>query len=429
LLEEQEDWMSGVAADCVAPAPRHDHAAPGMTENRTPARMETLPARHVVALDGLRGVAILLVMVYHFVDLLGPSRGWFLHLLKVGWVGVDLFFVLSGYLITGILLDTRSSDRCLSSFYMRRFLRIFPLYYGILIALIWVLPLVRQPSNSAHVFLLEHQAWYWTYTTNVLIAWNGTFTGVTGGFFWSLAVEEQFYLVWPFLVGLMSRVALTRLCLGLLVVSPLLRLALNSMGCPATALYVLPFTRMDPLLMGALLALMARAPEVAPRTGRWLKIAGAVSAAILVGLFIRLGRLPFWDDTVVVYGLTPLALVFGYATWSTLTAPSASLLKGLLSTRLLVSFGKFSYAIYLFHLAGGYAVKSLVINPANYQSGTFALTLFIYLMLASALSWCLGWLSWHLFEKHFLALKRLFPAQSGARAGASTSLLLSQTQA
>jgi peptidoglycan/LPS O-acetylase OafA/YrhL len=172
--------------------------------------------QRIPALDGIRGLAIALVMFHHF-TLYGGMRPDFVldkvyrHVALVGWVGVDLFFVLSGFLITGILHDSRSDRHYFRNFYMRRTLRIFPLYYGVLAATFLVLPLVLDVSGSCRE-LLRDQAWYWTYLINVQIGLDYWPSCFVLGHFWSLAVEEQFYLVWPLLLYLLGRRGMLALC-------------------------------------------------------------------------------------------------------------------------------------------------------------------------------------------------------------------------
>jgi len=159
------------------------------------------PSGHLPALDGLRALAVF-VVVEHNISLVTGGQGAILHqlesMLHRGWMGVQLFFVLSGFLITRILLETRDSPHYFSSFYSRRALRIFPLYYATLIFLFLLLPALGQtPALLAEDMPLSRQIWLWTYLSN----WTGP-RGFGGGsapvfHFWSLAVEEQFYLLFP----------------------------------------------------------------------------------------------------------------------------------------------------------------------------------------------------------------------------------------
>ncbi len=146
--------------------------------------MTTLPASaadqylrgHLPGLDGIRGLAILLVMTVHFIGgavAETPLQKFFVKAAVHGWMGVDLFFVLSGFLITGILLGSKNKPRYFRNFYARRALRIFPLYYVVLIALFLILPLLVKPSPLLEI-ARSHQIWLWTYTSNFFIAWTGT---------------------------------------------------------------------------------------------------------------------------------------------------------------------------------------------------------------------------------------------------------------
>ena len=184
------------------------------------------------------------------------------HLSKSGWIGVDLFFVLSGFLITGILCDTREAPGYFRYFYARRVLRIFPLYYGFL--LVWTMLLAWFPvfTTGPAARLAGQQWWYWLYLANLHI---GFASGPTPGeptVFWSLAVEEQFYLLWPLVVAHLSRARLQAACLGswrslcLLVSRGMSPSRPSDRPRPCTS----DPTRMDALATGALLAVLAREP-------------------------------------------------------------------------------------------------------------------------------------------------------------------------
>src|SRR6185369_10595810 len=175
---------------------------------------------HIPVLDGIRGLAILLVLVAHFngeailkeyYPLVGPIAT---KLALTGLMGVDLFFILSGFLITGILLKTKNSEHYFLNFYARRVLRIFPLYYGVLLFVFWVLPNIIKLDVAAK-YITSQQWWLWTYLNN--------FPGHPSldsskiyqlGHFWSLAVEEHFYLVWPLMVYSFSAHRLKKICLS-----------------------------------------------------------------------------------------------------------------------------------------------------------------------------------------------------------------------
>ncbi|MEO8103866.1 MAG: acyltransferase, partial [Betaproteobacteria bacterium] len=224
-----------------------------------PPAIPELPSRYP-ALDGLRGLAILLVLVHQF-SLLEPQGDvlsfMFSNISNVGWTGVQLFFALSGFLITGILLDTRHAQNYYSGFYARRTLRIFPLYFIVLAVAFLVVPAIGvvPPKLAADQ---PNQIWLWTYTSN----W-ATVMGVGSKAFphyWSLAVEEQFYLVWPLLIRSRGPARCIRFCLGVAVVSLLLRIVLVWAGTPSEGIYQNSFCRMDALALGGAAAAALRIP-------------------------------------------------------------------------------------------------------------------------------------------------------------------------
>jgi peptidoglycan/LPS O-acetylase OafA/YrhL len=173
---------------------------------------------HIPALDGLRGIAILLV-VPHNADVFSHSAAWlwpFALVAHAGWLGVQLFFVLSGFLITRNLIDSRDAPNYLRAFFGRRVLRIFPLYFATLFLCLVLLPHIVDfaPGTLASH---RHQLGLWTFTIN----WVQPFGADVSGFshFWSLAVEEQFYLVWPFVVLAAAGTRLFRICIVLAAVA------------------------------------------------------------------------------------------------------------------------------------------------------------------------------------------------------------------
>ena len=197
-----------------------------------------------------------MVMAYHFTAGTIPQHPFDQVILGVagsGWIGVDLFFVLSGFLITGILLDTPRTEGRLRNFYARRALRIMPPYYGVLLFFLFVAPamhpgaLVEQMSGSVRSHLVP----LFTYTVNLAAAWRGpSALPFFAPHFWSLAIEEQFYLAWPLLMlGATVRTA-WRWCLAVFVCSAALRVAFVLNGTSALTTYVFTFTRLDGLALG-----------------------------------------------------------------------------------------------------------------------------------------------------------------------------------
>src|SRR5271168_1894347 len=171
----------------------------------------------VPQLDAVRGIAILLVMLVNTSEKYPELH--LQHFIANGWMGVDLFFVLSGFLITGILLDTRSSEHYFKTFYARRVLRILPLYYSVLVFMFVVVPLLR-PADAHSIF--ERASPWWAFPLflqNFLVARSTNATGPLG-VAWSLAIEEQFYLLWPLVVRYCPIRLLRRLATILILLSP-----------------------------------------------------------------------------------------------------------------------------------------------------------------------------------------------------------------
>jgi peptidoglycan/LPS O-acetylase OafA/YrhL len=325
-------------------------------------------------------------------------------ILGAGWTSVDLFFVISGFLITGILLDTRDAPQRWRNFFARRVLRIFPLYYGVLVVLFVVLPVVWPHQQVTAI--QPDQPWYWAYAVNFLaIAKAGEPWSALGtGHFWSLAIEEQFYLVWPIVVWCCTPRTLLRVALGTMIVSFALRcwLVLADPFHTAWSSYVLIPAHTDGLMVGAALALVARRQGGLERAAR---VAPAVALAALGALVIialgRRGLLPT-DSLVAVLGYPIVALLWGAVLVAALTRP------GRLGCEhpWLRTIGKYSYGIYVFHLPIIAALQWRVF------AGTSVLAVTLFTVLTAGLSFGFAWLSYHAYEKHFLTLKRFF---DGAR--------------
>src|SRR5271155_3100716 len=247
----------------------------GLSEKRS----SVAPMKKIPQLDAVRGIAVLLVLL-HNTDVY-PA----LHLSLIaanGWMGVDLFFVLSGFLITGILIDTKQSDGYFKNFYARRCLRIWPLYYSALLFMFVIVPLLR-PSEVNTVFSARSSPW-WAYPLflqNFLVPIPISATGLLA-VTWSLAVEEQFYLVWPLVVRFRSEAQLRKIALGVICISPLLRYYLSLHGIN---IYSNTFCRLDGLMAGALLALIVRSSSFVPSrfvTKAWITLFVSASLALMI---------------------------------------------------------------------------------------------------------------------------------------------------
>jgi peptidoglycan/LPS O-acetylase OafA/YrhL len=375
---------------------------------------------HLVPLDGLRGVAILLVLLLHFTtDMSLPAgsvasdvRGAF----QIGWIGVDLFFVLSGFLITGILVDNRESANYFSAFYARRALRILPVYFLAVFAAFHVLPRFFQDFDTGGP---RTEAAFWLFLTN--------FTelpyqlGRTVGHFWSLAIEEQFYLAWPLVVLMTSRARARRIALLTVILSPILRYVALRAGVQGASIYHFTPFRLDGLAAGAFIAMSVRDPDARAGLGRFSKIAGSVALAVAALLYGPL-HLPEPLATRLQFSIGFSALCIGFGALLTrvvLARPDSSLAR-VLSWRGLVTLGTYSYAMYLVHVPLLRVVSKVGLPPQWAGSERWPLLWVVsYPAVLGALTLASAMLSWHLCEKHFLAQKRCFPY--GARVAPTPS--------
>jgi len=377
----------------------------------------TLPGRarqHYPALDGLRGVAILMVLLFH--GFLGmnwssPLGGRLAAIPLMGWVGVDVFFVLSGFLITGILLDSRDASRYFLNFYARRFQRIFPIYYLLLIFVFLILPRLI-PFDSDGLKTIQHnQGWIWTYLTNIGFVVNrkawATSDWLDLNHLWSLAVEEQFYLVWPLVVFYLSRRSLKVTCILCIVGSLACRTILWLTHQRNGAIYFPTPCRLDGLALGALAAALLRENRgVAAVLGGKKTLAGvAMLAIVAIGLWR--GGFQFTDSPTVVFGVT--VVIFLTVTVLETSLEPASRVARILSNPALRSAGKYSYAIYLFHAPIRAPLAYLLPDStliALFHSELIGRSVFVAIF--AIVSFALAIASWHLFEKHWIKLKRHF---------------------
>ncbi len=379
--------------------------------------------RHIPALDGLRGIAILMVLCFHFTKQI--DRTWFsfhsavgalIGVSAAGWIGVDLFFVLSGFLITGILVDTRSSENYFRTFYARRTLRIFPLYFAVLsvVLFVWLIRFHLHPIPGEPALFLKSQLYLWTYTTNIGVSRMG-WTGFEGHgpmlrHFWSLAVEEQFYLVWPFVLYFISRRTAIRVCVACAMIAFFLRMCLHERWGLTIACYALTPCRMDDLLAGAFLALWLRQTDLPYRQIARRAIAIAIGATFLLLAMIAWRRkLSDHDPVVLIYGFPLLALLSVSVLGIALQRPVDSMTARALGSSFLRFFGRYSYGLYVFH----YPLTAYVYDHAgpewwmpHVHSRTIACV--AYLTTATLLTIVAALVSWYALEQPILSLKRYF---------------------
>ena len=375
--------------------------------NPEPHIVRSSLADHLPALDGLRALAILLV-IPHNGDIFSGAAPWLWPVALVvhaGWLGVHLFFVLSGFLITRNLLASRQAPNYFQAFYGRRVLRIFPLYFLTLFVALVVLPAV-VPFGADALASHRNQIWLWTF----LINWVQPFGVEVSGFshFWSLAVEEQFYLIWPLVILAFTGRRFLWICAALVAIAFGARVLLLQAGVTPAASYMFTICRMDALVIGAAAAVVAESPSSMAMVR---KHSGAALLLVL-GLLIVTAAISHADATydtrTLTVGYPLLALAFALVILVvSLESPDgiARQLRGLLSVSALRSVGKYSYAMYIFHFP-----ILVLLGPGFRTTFAFAGTAMplFYAVAAIVTSYIAGFLSYHLIEKHFLRLKYRF---------------------
>ena len=342
--------------------------------------------KHIPQLDVLRGIAVLEVMLYHAADLT-PS----LHLapiVRLGYTGVDLFFVLSGFLITGILVRCKDQPNYFRNFYARRALRIWPIYYVLLFFTFIVLPLT-VPSLKAAIFGLSRPWQSFPFFVQNLFT-NGQSVFDTVRVTWSLAIEEQFYLAWPIIVWLAPRRILKAWAFSALLVSPFVRWSVMYGLIAPINIYTNTITRLDGLALGAILAIWI--PESDTRVVKYCGLA-APPAVLLIG------AVSGWSNPGHWAFYTAVSLCFAGMLCAAINLPWVSNLSSLRYT------GKISYALYLVHVPviqfAAWGRRSLPIQNTMVSD-------FVLLAGSISLSYGLAALSWRFFESKILEWKSRF---------------------
>lgn len=336
----------------------------------------------IPSLDGLRGIAVLMVMLNHTGD---ARSGWFGQIASFGQTGVDLFFVLSGFLITRILIESRGEDAFLRNFYARRVLRIWPLYYAFLVLTYFVFPRFDLAPEAS----FDRQAWYWLYLQNLPTPVRSWDVSEGPGHFWSLAVEEHFYLVWPWIVAWAVPRRLWIWALAAIVVSVALRVVFTHQRL---GIYYFTPCRLDGLALGALLAIVESRGRLQRWRGVW--IAGFwLSALALFFLWPKIGgRGAPWVQGSKFFVISAL-----YAGLIGIAATSSGALSAVLRSRALVECGKVSYGMYVYHVVCFEIARRIGVGHG-----------FLWAVCAFALTFAVAELSFRVFERPFLAWKTRF---------------------
>jgi peptidoglycan/LPS O-acetylase OafA/YrhL len=360
---------------------------------------------HIYALDGLRGFAVLLVFAYHlFGGIIVPNSLLTTvldRIVRSGWIGVDLFFVLSGFLISTILLDARNAHNYYKVFYIRRGLRIFPLYYLVLGG-----ALLLEPGH----YPWTAQIFYWLNLSNLPTAFYPMLIGYLAHF-WSLGIEEQFYMVWPTVVRRITPKALAYLCLGVIGGLFLIRLLpvwiRLSYRYPDLLYRLTPF-RIDTLCGGALLAVMVKYRRKLMEENRVLLRVAFLGA---FALFLFCG-VSYTDHRVIRLGYT--CLVISFTSLVALALFPGGWISRIFSNGFLRQMGKYSYSFYLFHpfVVNFFATNRSYIQRGMHPTGPYLMSVSMATLLACPVEFivilALSALTWRIFEGPILKYKKHF---------------------
>lgn len=360
------------------------------------------------SLDGLRFFAFFLVFLHHALQNTtsqNPIINYLLIILqKNGWVGVDLFFVLSGFLITILLLEERKqfSNFSLRNFWIRRALRIWPLYFLALILGFILIPLILNQFREIRLINeLKNQVIYY-------ILFLGNWATVAFGYsnfkyishLWTISVEEQFYIFWPLLllqINNFKKAAIA--CLSIFLMAILIRFYLISIGIQHPGIYTNTFARFDTLIAGSFLALLYfYKPNVTKFLQKFCNLKIQIITLLLFAIFLY--KFYFFNPYFIrngLFGYSVITIFFVYFTLSALKQKSH--FSSFLKFKPFVSLGKISYGLYVWHIL---AIDIIYVFLGNLFPN-FSKPFFGFI-----LTLILGFISYNLFEKYFLTLKQRF---------------------
>jgi peptidoglycan/LPS O-acetylase OafA/YrhL len=360
---------------------------------------------YIPALDGIRGVAVFWVVLHNATDMPVAPPGPLSHVLLIlthpGWIGVQLFFALSGFLITGGLLDSIGERTYFRDFYAKRALRILPLYYAVLFVMLVIFPSL---FGGVLPYSTTGQRALWLFTAN-------TAHPIPYGFahFWSLSIEEQFYLFWPLVVFRASPLILLRVCLVLSVGALSLRVALVAAGVAPWTLYTSTLCRMDALALGAAGACLLRIPRYRQAVAQRSDLLAALSLFVFLvgGLATHLYDRDSWPCETWGYTLLALCSASFVLAGASSKGGSRALVERVLRLLPVRSVGKYSYAIYVFHGL----IHKLVGEPMltkRFGAAPGGPVVILYALLVFVVSYGMARVSYVALERPFLKLKDCF---------------------
>ncbi len=361
-----------------------------------------MPNQHIEkvyypTLDGLRGLAILLVLLLHNFK--------FFKYFSYGWIGVDLFFVISGFLITGILIDNRETPKYLSIFYLRRVIRIFPLYYLLLTLCLFILPKINK-LNFGSEYYQENQIFLWSYLQNWLFAIKSPEDDHTLLHTWSLAVEEQFYILWPIITHILGKPLRILLFSVLLLIGIGIARYLTYKLQVANSNYAIfvTFTRIDGLCIGAITSIIFRInPDIMWQNRKSIILFfTSINFCFIFLKWYHIIDLPYW----ALIGYTSLSVMFGLLVYATIDERS-KLIRRIFGNIYMRFFGKISYSLYIFHWPIYLIIKSFT-DHFILDSIDITVNKFILGIVSTIAAIIVSTISFEYFEKPILQMKSKF---------------------
>ena len=342
-------------------------------------------------LDGVRAIAALMVVFFHFFhemsNELSPTLSIIKKIASIGQTGVTLFFVLSGFLITRILINTKDTEGYFKNFYVRRTLRIFPLYYFFLVIYFFVSPLFLTINE----FHFNDEFYYFTYLQGFARTFGWDVSGPNH--FWSLAVEEHFYLFWPFVIFYVAKKNLGKIILAIIILAILVRVILLNNNY---SVFLFTFTRIDSLAIGAILALLELKKLLTLKHIKYF--IGLFVGLVVVTLLIWILLAGEGSNYIQNLRYLLLSLVYFSMLGSLLCIPKEHGVNRLLETRFFQYTGKISYGLYVYHpLVFMFCVQYL---HTDY--------LILNLIIGTLITYVVAGLSYKYFESQFLRLKKYF---------------------
>lgn len=374
--------------------------------------------KKIVGLDGLRGIAIIFVAYKHIV----PSLDWqttywyhkaFTTIVSSMWAGgISLLFLISGFLITTTLLKQKENPHALHNFHVSRVLRIFPLYYFALILFIFIVPSLGYTPDWIQR-LSDNQLWYWTYTLN----WASPFINSVGfTHLWSLALQEQFYLLWPLVILFNKPRQAVYICLFLILSAPIFRYILFNyfydLG-PSTALsskasHTFLIARWDSLALGSLIALIHYTKIGFSTLLKWEKPILIVSVLFLFSQLIYYKYIPQMESGVSTLNQTAASIIWAYVILYCIHQPSAKgILLTILEAHILKRLAKYSYSIFIFHIPILHVwLQFFGASIKQYSGLSLLLMVNLHCITVIALSYAFAAITWRLIENPCNQLKK-----------------------